>query len=138
MNVPRDAGSRTVMDILLRREGDPAADRAAVMGRSGRIITCHMRAEFEPFPSKWKIGNLHLDGPEARWRPGIRASGGGELIPQLQVIRIREVGERGEWNIKRRIFQVIEATTDHGGVALAVPANTAKLVAERLSHPPRD
>jgi aspartate/glutamate racemase len=47
------------------------------------------------------------------------------------------VGGRGEWNIKRSLFQVIEATSELGTVAMAVPSNTAKLVAERLSHAPR-
>jgi hypothetical protein len=75
MNPERDAGSRTVMDILLRRKGDPAADAVAIQGKTGRLITCHMRADFAPFPTKWKIGNLPPEGVRGSleaWHPRSR------------------------------------------------------------------
>jgi hypothetical protein len=133
--LPRDSGSRTVFDILLQRRSDPTDDaHAAAKSKEGRIVTCHVRADFEPFPSRWRVGNLHLTESGVRWRKGIRARGGGEDVPQLTVRETRNVVGREALVIKRGLFQVIEADTERGRICLAVPTGSVNLVVRRLSQ----
>lgn len=124
-----------MLDVLLRRKGNDGHDARAVDRPKGRLIACHLRADFTPFPSRWKVGVLDLDGSGARWRAGIRQRGGGDSIPPVLVRGIREVGEPGEWNIKRRLFQVIEAEAADGAIRFAVPTKSVDLVVRSLSRP---
>lgn len=140
----RDSGSRGLLDVLRHpftalttpcREGARATegDRGAVAGPEGRVITCFLRASFDPLPGKWKHGGLHLDQDGARWVPGLRLRGGGSPLPsQVRVQTVREV-KRGEaLRIKPGFFQVIEADTERGSLRLAVPRDSVALVVERL------
>jgi hypothetical protein len=124
-----------MLDILLRRQGNPSEDaRAGATSQEGRMVTCHVRADFEPFPSRWRVGNLHLTESGVRWRKGIRARGGGEEVPQLTVRETRNVVGREALVIKRGLFQVIEADTERGQIYLAVPTGSVNLVVGRLSQ----
>jgi hypothetical protein len=141
----RDSGSRTFFDVLLHpiaavsapsREGAPATDedRRAASGPEGRLVTCFLRASFDPLPRKWKQGGLQLDQDGARWAPGFWMRGGGSPLPsQVHVQAVREVtGDEG-LHIKPGFFQVVEAVTERGGLRLAVPRDSVALVVERLT-----
>jgi hypothetical protein len=126
-----------MLDVLLRRHSDASEDDQAIVDSSeGRMITCHVRANFEPFPSRWSVGNLHLVSGVARWRRGTRRRGGGDVVPPIRVRTVRNVAGREALLIKKGLFRVIEAESDQGEICLAVPANSAELVARLLStHP---
>ena len=123
-----------MLDILLRRRCDPSEDARHAESSEGRLVACHVRAEFEPFPSRWRSGNLHLTDSGVRWRAGIRARGGGEEVPQITVRQTRNVVGREALVIKRGLFQVIEADSDRGEIFLAVPTGSMNLVVRRLSQ----
>lgn len=79
-------------------------------GREGRVITCFVRASFDPLPHRWKQGGLQLDQDGARWAPGVRLRGGGSPLPsQVRVQTVREVMGGETLRIKPGFFQVIEA-----------------------------
>jgi hypothetical protein len=118
------------------RRGTPAsdADRSAASSSEGLVVTCFIRASFEPLPRAWKAGGLHLTPDGARWAPGIRLRGGGTLLPSpLRVQRAREVEGSEELHVKARFFQIIEATSDDGDLLLGVPRDSVALVVERLT-----
>jgi hypothetical protein len=51
----------------------------------------------------------------------------------VDVRRVRAVGGRGERNIKKGLFQVVEAETAEGLIELAVPEASVQLVRRRLA-----
>ena len=141
----RDAGSRGFLDVLRHpiasltmafRDGAPATDgdRAAAVSSAGISVSCFLRSSFGPFPERWKQGELHLDAGGVSWAPGIRFEHDEWTpLPALRVIGVREV-ERPEYlQLKRRIFQVIETTSDQGDLQLGVPRDSVALVVERLT-----
>jgi len=146
----RDSGSRTFLDVLLHpiaavsapsREGAPATDedRRAASGPEGRLVTCFLRASFDPLPRRWKQGGLKLDQDGARWAPGFWPRGEGSPLPsQVQVQSVREVTGREGLHIKPGFFQVIEAATAPGDLRLAVPRDSVALVVERLTSGERE
>lgn len=138
----RDSGSRGLLDVLRHpiealatpfRGGALATDedRRAVTGWEGRLITCFVRASFDPLPRRWKQGGLQLDQDGARWAPGFRLRGGGSPLPsRVRVQTVREVMRGETLRIKPGLFQVIEADTDRGDLRLAVPKDSVALVVE--------
>lgn len=146
----RDSGSRTFLDVLRHpiaavtapfRESAHATDedRLAAAGPDGRLVTCFLRASFDPLPRRWKQGGLHLNQNGARWAPGLRPRGGGGLpLPsQVSVRTVREIAGDESWHIKVGIFQVIEADTEAGELRLAIPRDSVALVLERLTSDER-
>lgn len=141
----RDSGSRGLLGVLRHpiaavtapfRERAPATDedRRAASGPEGRIVTCFVRASFDPLPRRWKQGGLQLDQGGARWAPGFRLRGGGSPLPSpVRVEFVREVTGSEGWRIKPGFFQVIEAATERGDLRLAVPRDSVALVVERLT-----
>ena len=132
----RDAGTRGLFEVLRHpgaaltapfRQGAPAGDHDlhATSGPDGRVVTCFLRSSFAPFPQKWTQGGLHLNAADARWAPGLRLRGGGSPLPTVMVQDVRDVEGRERLHVKVGLFQVIEATTEHGELALAVPKDAA-------------
>ena len=125
---PRDTGSRTVLDILLRRKSDSESP-------DGWTVSCFLRSAYEPLPPRFRQGVLRLVGTEVSWAPGIYGRGQRVELPSpMTVKRVRPVGGRGEWNIKRRLFEVIEVDSDAGLLELAVPKASSGLVARSISR----
>lgn len=141
----RDSGSRTLLDVLRHpiaalnaphRQGAQATneDRRAAEGPEGRLVTCLLRASFDPLPRRWNQGALQLDHDGARWAPGLRIRGGGCHLPlPVRVRAVREVTGGERLHIKPNFFQVIEAETERGELHLAVPRDSVSLVVERLT-----
>ena len=141
----RDRGSRTFLDVLRHpiaavgapsRDGAPATDedRRAAAGPEGRVVTCFLRASFDPLPRTWKQGGLLLDQDGARWAPGRWLRGGGSPLPsQVHVESVRDVTGDERLHVKPGFFQVIEAATERGDLRLAVPRDSVALVVERLT-----
>jgi hypothetical protein len=69
------------------------------------------------------------------WANGTR--GRGSVINfklPVDVRRVRAAGGRGEWNIKKGLFQVVEADTAEGLIELAVPEASVQIVRRRLAE----
>lgn len=116
-----------MLDILLRRSAAPS-------DAEGRAVTCFLRASYEPLPLRFQQGILHLVDGTASWAPGVYGRGQRiDLSLPLTVSRTRPVGGRGEWNIKRQLFEIIEAESDGGLTELAVPKASIELVSRSIS-----
>ncbi|MCP5029828.1 MAG: hypothetical protein GY929_26450 [Actinomycetia bacterium] len=122
-NYERDAGSRTMLDVLLFRRGDVALDRQAVADGDGRKVTCILRSGSDAFPDRFKQGVLHLNRKTARWSAGLGAKG--SLIPLPLPVTLRGVRqvERGD-----RRFEVVELDSPDGSFELKVPAKSVELI----------
>jgi hypothetical protein len=131
----RDAGSRTMLDILLHRKRSPHCDDEDLAAGHIRIVTCHLRSTIPGMPDRFRYGELQLSQTGGiTWKPWMRSRGELTPIPTgVTVHRVRPVGGQGEWNIKKGLFEVIEAANWDGKVELAVPTNSVRLVVKRLT-----
>jgi len=99
---PRDAGSRTMLDVIFNRTGDPSDDVDAVFSRGeGRAVTCFLRSTIASFPDTFRYGVLRIDDATVTWAPGAKGKGTAlTLETPLDVRRVRTPGEPGEGAIK--------------------------------------
>jgi hypothetical protein len=125
----RSAGSRTMLDVLLRRGGGAAG----TPGASGVEVTCHLRGSMPSLPAKFTYGVLQIRDHVATWHRYLRRSDVRRRPPVDRVIEVRPPGGRGEWNLKRRPFRIISASGPSGTVELAVPRADVARVRAALS-----
>ena len=122
-----------MFDILLRRRR--SADDAAAVGADGRSVSCFLRSGHDRTHRRFRQGVLRLDQNGVSWANGTR--GRGSVINfklPVDVRRVRAAGGRGEWNIKKGLFQVVEADTAEGLIELAVPEASVQIVRRRLAE----
>jgi hypothetical protein len=132
---PRSAGTRTFLDVFLRRkQRDSSDDIDAVFSRGeGRTVSCFLRATFDPFPGKFRQGVLRIDEVTVTWSPGVWGKGDAlTLETPLDVRPVRPPGGPGEGSIKRNLFAIVEAASSAGTIELAVPTDSVQLVRRRL------
>ena len=134
---PRDAGSRTMLDVIFNRTGDPSDDVDAVFSRGeGRAVTCFLRSTIASFPDKFHYGVLRIDDATVTWSPGAKGKGTAlTLETPLDIRRVRTPGGPGEGAIKQGLFTVVEAASSSGTIELAVPNASVPLVRLRLQPP---
>ena len=131
---PRDAGSRTMLDVFFGRTRDSTDDIAAVFSQGeGRTVSCFLRSNVDPLPGKFCYGVLRIDTQEIAWSSGSKGNGDAlRLQTPLDVRQVRKPGGPGEAGIKRDLFSIIEAASPAGVIELAVPNESVQLVSRRL------
>src|SRR5262249_12960788 len=105
--------------------------RRGVLGKwRGREL--HSARFVRPTSAKVEAGSPDLRRGGVRWSPGIRLASKPKAIrfSSVQVLRVRDVEGAEKAHLKAHFFRVIEAATESGDLALAVPKDSVALVIE--------
>ena len=112
----------TATDISGTAQSKEQSDLVALRRGQSRSVSCFLRGEASGLPRSFRQGWLTISSTGMTWQRQWRHRGMVVRVPMLdRVVSVRRPGGRGERNIKRNLFKIVETSGPDGSVDFAVP-----------------